>query len=195
MYMKDSRDSLNDNERNSEEIWKDVHNSNGYYKVSNFGNIKSVPHFSRNNINGGVRYIKETVLKPYKGGAGYLYVALSVGGKKRKRTVHKIVAEAFLENPYALPEVNHIDGDKENNAVWNLEYVSHKDNIAHMVKNCMTKKSTPVLCVETGQKFCSLSEAERITGINRKSIKKFCDAEASCCGYHWKTGQNACFEW
>ena len=169
-----------------QEEWRDVIGFEGFYQVSNYGGIRSVNHFSRNNTNGGKRMVPGKVIKPYRAGAGYAYVTLSKNEKRHKVAVHRIVAETFIPNYDNLDEVNHIDGDKANNSVENLEWVSHKDNIIHMVKNGLTRKATPVMCVETGMIYASLCEAEKGTGVYRRGIKKACESGDTCMGKHWE---------
>lgn len=168
------------------EIWKDIPGYENLYQVSNNGRIKSIGHYTRNNINGGTRLTKGIVLSPYIMPNGYYQVQLSKKGKKEKHYVHRLVALAFLNNEKNMSDVNHIDGNKSNNFVENLEWCSHRDNQIHMVKSRMTKKACPVLCLETREIYNSMSEAERETNIDRHSIKKSCESEKSYRGYHWR---------
>ena len=124
------------------EIWKtavsDGEIYEGLYKVSNLGRILSL-----NYRNTG----KAKLRTPSKRKDGYFQVGLSKNGKTNFCLVHRLVAEAFLENPDNLPEVNHKDEDKTNNFVFlnedgtvnkeksNLEWKSHKDNINHGTRN------------------------------------------------------------
>lgn len=114
------------------------------------------------------------ILSQYKMPNGYYQVQLSKNEKREKKYIHRLVAESFIENSNSLSDVNHIDGDKSNNNTFNLEWCSHKDNQKHMIENHMTKKATPVICKETGKMYHSMSEAERDTGICRRTIKKLC---------------------
>ena len=168
------------------EIWKDIPEFEGLYQVSNLGRIKSISHYTRNNKNGGFRFTKGKVLSFYKMPNGYLQVSLSKNELRRKCLVHRIVASVFLSNENNLSDVNHLDGDKNNNSVENLEWCSHKDNQIHMVKCRMTKKAKPVLCVETGESYCSMLEAERKTGVDHHLIKKSCENGKDYKGYHWR---------
>ena len=74
---------------------------------------------------------KPIVVKSINGPHGYQKVNISMHGKEKLISVHRLVAEAFIPNPDNKPEVNHKDGNKKNNAVWNLEWVTSKENIAH----------------------------------------------------------------
>ena len=103
------------------EIWKDVIGFEGHYQVSNKGKVRSI----KNNK------IKE--LKPYKEikRCGYLSVYLRLPGQKFTKKVHRLVAEAFIPNPNGFPEVNHIDENKENNCVENLEWCTGEYNLCY----------------------------------------------------------------
>lgn len=116
------------------EIWKDVEGFEGYYQVSNFGNVKTVVRhdFKRN------REIPEKIRKPICI-HGYLYCDLWKDGEPKRFAVHRMVATAFLENPHGKREVNHIDGNKSNNHVSNLEWCTHSENENHAYKTKLTK--------------------------------------------------------
>lgn len=102
------------------EIWKDI-NDFPNYQISNFGRVKSIP---RPKTKGGL-------LKQRKDNGGYLKVFLTKNNKGKLVSVHRLVAINFIDNPNNLPEVNHKDGNKENNFVDNLEWMTKQDNILH----------------------------------------------------------------
>lgn len=106
------------------EVWKDVVGYEGAYIVSNHGRVKSIPRRNRRT---------ELVLSQYISSSGYAMTGLSLDGVFKNRPVHRLVAEAFIPNPLDLPEVNHIDGDKTNNALDNLEWCSTSQNILHSI--------------------------------------------------------------
>lgn len=110
-----------------EEIWKDIEGYEGLYQVSNLGNVKSL----RKRIDKGKchRYFDEKILKPIETNRGYLRVKLCKDRKIKKIRVHRLVAEAFIKRPEL--EVNHIDGNKKNNKVENLEWVTQRENKQH----------------------------------------------------------------
>lgn len=98
------------------EIWRDIKGYEGKYQVSSWGRVRGA--------NG--------ILTPYKTSKGYLKVGLCNGGRcSDKKRVHRLVAAAFIPNPYGLPQVNHLDGNKENNSVTNLEWCTNQQNMNH----------------------------------------------------------------
>ena len=107
------------------EIWRDVVGYEGLYKVSNFGRIKSLPR------NGTVKY--ERLLRQKVSNKGYCTVALSKHNKTKYKSVHRLVAEAFLDNPKGLPLINHKDENKLNNYVDNLEWCDAHYNMTYGV--------------------------------------------------------------
>jgi len=106
------------------EIWKDIKEFEGIYQISNKGRLKSF----KGDTNGRVLSNKNS-----KG--GYLSVILRYGDKRRYTRIHRLVAEAFIPNPLSKPQVNHKDGNKQNNRVQNLEWVTAKENVRHAVKH------------------------------------------------------------
>lgn len=109
------------------EIWKDIQGYEGLYQVSNMGRIKSLPRIVERN--GQKMRLKATVLRPQKCTNGYLFVCLSNRGEVKQFLIHRLVANAFIPNGNG--EINHIDENKANNALYNLEWLSHSENIRH----------------------------------------------------------------
>jgi len=102
----------------SKEIWKDIKGYEGHYQVSNLGSIKSL------------KFGKERILKPSKDRDGYLLVVLSKDSKPKTFTVHQLIAIAFLDhtpNGHKIV-IDHIDNDKLNNYVGNLQLVTQRKN-------------------------------------------------------------------
>ena len=116
---------------NTKEIWKPVKNYEGYYEVSNLGNVRSVDRVIYDN--NSLRVFKGKLLKPslHNGKQPYYYVSLCKGSHNKKVLVHRLVAETFIPNPLNKPQVNHIDGNVHNNIVTNLEFVTNAENTQH----------------------------------------------------------------
>lgn len=115
-----------------DEEWRDVSGFEGYYQVSNLGRVRSLDRIVFVDRLGKVctRNSKGRILAVATN-TGYCLCGLTNGVHKVKVSVHCLVAKAFLGDRPSSYEVNHIDGDKTNNAVSNLEYCSRKDNMAH----------------------------------------------------------------
>lgn len=186
------------------EIWKDIKGYEGLYQISNYGRVKSLGNGNSNNS-------KERILKPAKLKDGYLYVILSKQGKRKGFKIHRLVAQAFIENPNNYPQVNHKDEDKTNNNVSNLEFCTPKYNINYgtaiqrRVENTdykaiaakidytvisakrTAKISKQVLCVETGKIYSSIHQVERELGFDGSCISKCCRGKLTTMyGYHWE---------
>ena len=114
------------------EVWKTVEGYEGYYEVSNLGNVRSltrvVPHSTWGKM---VRYGKEK--KKMVNKDGYLVVKLSKDGTDKNIYVHTLVAKAFVDGYESGMEVNHIDANKQNNCASNLEWVTHNDNVQDVI--------------------------------------------------------------
>lgn len=114
-------------ENDLKEIWRDIPGYDGKYKVSNKGRVMS---FWRS---------EPVVVKTWDNKSGYKCLALHKGGTKITKTLHRIVAKAFVDNPNNKLEVNHIDGNKSNNAAHNLEWSTRKENVRHANKNGLAR--------------------------------------------------------
>jgi hypothetical protein len=106
---------------NKYEIWKDIENYENLYQVSNFGNVRSI----RSNI----------LLKPNIKKNGYYRVSLSKNGIVKESNIHQLVANAFIQNTFSKPTINHKDLNKLNNHVENLEWATMKEQMIHMIEN------------------------------------------------------------
>ena len=113
-----------------DEMWRDIKGYEGLYQVSNFGKVKSLNKSIIRN-NGRKQTFKEKTLKEGLSGNGYYSVSLTKNGKGKTFNIHKLVAIAFIENKNNDKCVNHIDGNKLNNTVGNLEWVTSQENVKH----------------------------------------------------------------
>lgn len=113
--------------------WKDVKGMEAYYEVSDTGLVKRKKGETIYK-DGRVAHFSETILKAGLNRKGYPRVYMSVGSKKITKTIHRIVAEAWIENVEDKKTVNHIDGNKLNNHVNNLEWMTNTENMRHAFK-------------------------------------------------------------
>jgi hypothetical protein len=112
------------------EIWKDVIGYEGFYQVSNFGNVKRVGSFRGVNK----AYLNDYYLNPRDNGKGYLRIKLTINNKSKRVMLHRIIAEAFIENQNNYPVINHINGNRQDNRIENLEWCTQSQNCLHAVK-------------------------------------------------------------
>lgn len=145
------------------EEWRTVPGTDGYLEVSNEGRVRSL-------LRG-----KPNILKATEDTNGYLRLRMTIHRKRYSFKVHRLVAQAFIDNPNNLPQVNHIDGNKKNNRVGNLEWVTNQQNAVHALKNGLwnsvirgsikenEKRKKAIVCRKDDQElhFGSISEAER----------------------------------
>lgn len=120
---------------------KDIPGFEGLYAVTKDGVVWSLP--KKLNFNHGIRLTKLKKLKISKTKAGYLHVSLWHKWKCTHILVHRAVALTFIPNINNLPEINHKDGNKNNNSKFNLEWVTHKDNIRHAFKMGLYNRKKP----------------------------------------------------
>lgn len=112
------------------EVWRTIKDYEGYYEVSNLGNVRSLARIIVGKD--GLKYnVEPKVLKAGIGGAGYPTVSLLKHGKPKTFTIHRLVAESFIPNLDNKRTVNHQDRCKTNNHVSNLEWATHSENYRH----------------------------------------------------------------
>lgn len=167
------------------EIWKDIKGYEGLYQISNLGRVKS---FSR----AGTRTKKERILKTRFSYKGYERINLSKEDIDKTHFIHRLVAQAFIPNPYNYKEINHKDENSRNNKVSNLEWCDRSYNINYKNRN---KKVADKLAIRVIQlknekiinEFDSMIQAQRKTKIPISNISKCCSGERkSAGGYKWK---------
>lgn len=180
------------------EIWKDIPNYNGIYQVSNYGGIKRLNY--RNSGN-------EKIITPKYTKQGYVFVALWKNGKYKNYYVHRLVGQAFLENPFGFPEINHRDENPSNNNINNLEWCSssyntrysrkkHPERYVTTYKGKRTSRQTKYSLFEVNQKdkngniiktWNNISEIVRELGYNNSSITGCCLGKRNFAyGYKWE---------
>lgn len=165
--------------------WKSVVGFEEHYLVSDSGQIWSLR--------------RHKALKPKIDRYGYEVVGLSANGKLHHRTIHRLVARAFIPNPNNLPTVNHINEDKTDNRVSNLEWASIADNDNHGTRNermANTKCRLPVEQIfpdGTMVRYKGVKDAYRKTGVNRCSIALCCkNIRKTAGGYKWRYTDERC---
>lgn len=172
------------------EIWKDVVGYEGLYQISNLGNLKSLEKIIHQRKR--AYKAKEKIMKPNILTTGYYYANLYKNGVVKKYVLHRLVANAFLPNLLNKPEVNHIDGNKLNNCVSNLEWVTNKENVIHAIKTGLKKydtQSTKIKQIRNGvviNVYNSIHEAGRKTKINSGNISSVINGRRKKAGgYNW----------
>lgn len=172
------------------EIWKDIEGYEGLYQISNFGNVKSLL-FNHSS------YSKLLSNRLVNG--GYCQVVLYKNKNRKAFYVHVLVANAFIPNPSNLPEVNHKDGNKTNNNISNLEWVTPRENSLHAVNTGLRTvpkgkehyKSKRINQFDKLGNFIkvweSMSEISRVLGYSTSNIFKCCNSRIkSAYGYIWR---------
>ena len=162
-------------------MWKQIKGASNYF-VNEKGEVKSTARG------------RETILKPYKStNKCYMVNVYYDDGSHRFRTVHRLVAEAFIPNPNNLPQINHKDENRANNSISNLEWCDGKYNTnygtghARQTMACSKPVFQYSLDGEFIAVFPSLSEAERQTGVSNSTISAVCrKACKTAGGYLWE---------
>jgi hypothetical protein len=152
------------------EVWKDIEGYEGFYQVSNKGNVKSIA--VRRSLHGVIRIInREKIMKPYDNGNGYLMVCLRSNGDRQPVAVHRLVAKAFLDEDPERNVVNHIDRNTHNNNVENLEWVTTKENV-NWSAEYMRKPKAISKASKTGEKYISIKDNRYRVQIKHFHIEK-----------------------
>lgn len=125
-------------------VWKSVVGYEGLYEVNNHGEVRSLYYNGK---------YGSGILKLSKKQNNYLCCGFRKGGIVKTIDIHRIVASAFIKNTRGYTEVNHIDGNRHNNDVNNLEWCSHSQNIQHAVKTGLKKNKTSLFCRRTTNIF------------------------------------------
>lgn len=189
-----------------EEIWKDIEGYEGLYQVSNMGRIKSLERYKENH--GKLQKVEEKIKTINIKNSGYQFVQLYKNNKYKNLMVHRLVAQAFIPNVDNKPQINHIDGNKLNNNVTNLEWCTNSENNKHAwntgLKQCTEKlkeatrktnreyKSKPINQLDLQGNYIktwlNAHEASRQLGIDRSTISQCCRGgrrNKTAGGYKW----------
>lgn len=167
--------------RQPNEEWRDIAGFEGYYQISNLGRVKSLKRG---------RCSKEKLRVFAKAPNGYFRMVLSVGNVRKTISAHRAVAEAFIPNPMGFETVNHIDFDKSNNSVGNLEWVSVQDNIGHACQHGKHYRKQVVQCDLQGNPIKVWESAYKV----EQKLGYFSTLISRCCrgkqkthkGFIWK---------
>ena len=153
------------------EEWRDISGFEGRYVVSNLGRVKSLRR-PRAGKHGSISIVREKIKVQSDDQDGYKLVSLystSCPNGGKVLPVHRLVAEAFIPNPECKEQVNHIDGDKSNNCVYNLEWCTNLENIRHSIDiGIRDSHASPynMICVETNQKYDSMLKLSQSIGCS-----------------------------
>lgn len=164
------------------EIWKDIKGYEGIYQVSSLGRVRGCDRYI-NTPNNGKRLAKGIIITPMMWGQ-YKIVHLYIRRKSKVYSIHRLVAQAFIPNPYNLPQVNHKNENKTDNRVENLEWCTDKYNVNY--GNCLVKRSIKLgtsieqIDKKTGEpiaSYTSITKASKATGLSRTTISKILNGQ------------------
>lgn len=180
------------------EVWKQIKGYEGLYEVSNTGRVKSVARVVNTSDNRALP-IKEKILTLHaskcdkKHPRPMFHVELWKNNKREVPFIHRLVAQAFIPNPDNKPQINHIDGDRRNNNVENLEWCTNGENVKHAYANGLivsaNKKAVRGVNVVTGKVvlFESIASAAREIKGNADAIRSAIKGRSSTsAGYVWE---------
>ena len=182
------------------EVWKDIKGYEGKYQISNQGRVKSLIFSNRQ-----ATFKKERILKQ-RDNTNYYQVSLSKNNVVKQYLIHRLVAEAFIENPDNLPCVNHKDGNKKNNNINNLEWCNYSYNTKHSYNIGLqrvpkgenhwsygkpSKKRKKIKQYDLKENLIKIwsyaNEIEKELGINANNIRNCCRGNRPAAGgYIWR---------
>lgn len=178
--------------------WRDIPGTNGYYQVSTSGHVRSCERYTKRST-GSNMFVPSQILNPYVDSNGYQVVYLRVDGSDVDWLVHRAVASAFIPNPNNYECVNHKNFITTDNYVDNLEWCSQSYNVEYSSKRGRyhvshphtsiwnrTTKSKPVICIETGQQFMSMTECDTFFSFPNGSTSTAVNSNKPYKGYHFK---------
>lgn len=174
------------------EIWINIKRYENIYQVSNLGRVRRLNKWFGNRYIDDIHILKQSINK-----YGYCKVTLQKNGKKKMFSVHRLVAETFISNPSNLPQVNHKDGNKLNNNIWNLEWCTSHQNILHAVSTGLRVKTTnkKTKQYDLNRNLIKIWDSARKAELNLKinHITDCCNHKRKTAGgYIWEYVDDAC---
>ena len=148
----------------------------GLYEVNKLGIIRGVLRFVKHKNN--KKLVRPIIIRQWQNPKGYWRVGLSKNGTRKKHAVHRILCEAFIKNPHGKQYVNHIDGNKQNNDLLNLEWVTPVENSKHamdmgFIKKKKTEREIADIKQQYGTGAFSLRELSEIHGVHASTILEY----------------------
>lgn len=184
------------------ERWKDIAGYVGEYQISTYGRVRTVAHVTMRKHKSGHEYpytVREKIRKTKRNNKGYEQIGLrSYGRPDAYFLIHRLVAEAFLPNPDALPCVNHKNENRSDNRLDNLEWCSyeyninygtHKEKAAAWMRERRVRKEVVQMTLDGKEiaRFPSQTEASKATGISLSGIRDACTGKyKQMKGYRWR---------
>lgn len=176
-----------------EEIWKDVVGYEGYYQVSNLGNVRSIDRYVKGNGLTVEKQLKKGKMLKQFLKQGAWSVTLRKEGIYKFRYTYRLVAEAFIPNPNNLPLINHIDEDRTNPRVDNLEWCDYSYNITYNGASKRAGKSRSKKVIQYDKemneiaRYDSVGDAAKAVGAHQQNISQSCSGKQGLCrGFIWK---------
>lgn len=159
------------------------------HMVSSYGRIYSIPRKVKC-AHGGTRLVKGRFCVGGINNTGYLIFSIA---KRKHVLVHRLVAEAFIPNPYGKETVNHIDGNKLNNRLENLEWATNKENLKHAHETGLANPKKTILCVTTGKLYQSLQDACLEYGLSKGNLSSHLKGkQRTWGGCVWRYAEKPC---
>lgn len=173
-----------------QEVWRDILGYEGYYQASSLGHVRSSTReiTQKGHKSCYTRIMNGKTICPRKQNSNYDLVWLSKDGEVHPQLVHRLVAQTFIINSDNKPCVNHINGNKSDNRVDNLEWCYYSENIKHS-HNIAGRKRTAkfIVCVELNRTFQGITDAASKLNINRCSISHALNGKSkSAGGFKWR---------